>query len=1360
MILLVLVSVSCVLAQETTTVLTSTSTASTATDNVSTNSTSETTTTPPHPPPEPPNTEKEGRAVSLNSTSAPGLPPLDDVTMDDEDTSCDQCPPPLVRRGTNTDPLCQEKPQADHCCVQLVCAHQAQDKPNGACVYKNETYQKGDTFNDACEAVCSCEEGGFVSCKPRCPAVNNTKSEKCLTLPDTKDPCCTLVLCDVSLDGHDASKPDDSDEPVSLRLVAITPLNSSAVMIELAQPVNSSMAEVETSLDGSIWSPATGKGLLVGELQAGKTYSFRVRMGATLSNVMQATLPASKLTGNMCEYKGKNYTRGEEFHDGCAAYCVCGKSGVECASIDCPTHFGLDVLDPHCLSWETQPADFVPVPPKCCPDTVKCKDNGSCIYMGETFPNWADIPSKLSGCEQRCYCEMGNITCHAACPPVPATPPPTLPCDSKEAILSHQPDDECCLFWMCPPHSGIQLDMRPTKTVMTDDTNHKTINETTTSSTLLLGPFNPNLNTTQPLKNKNYKNQTNNKKDYFPGPFSPQHLEEETRKGPTKQKSETSTKVKSHKENPLVDILAPFNLPPSEIPDVHISESPATNISGHKGKETHVPDSKFEDDLPNTNEGIFTHFPFLSPPLAKPSKYDKSKPGVIPNQVSNPIHQNFNEDQGNEFPGLFQPSKSELYHQSINNTGFTQKTNDNDPKHGLTPPGQENDHEFQYEGEKVPPSILHQNGGHPINPNQVYYIHDQGFPPQQIPHNGQPAPDMFHVQHFQIPYDPNVQPPPPRYNKKKPVDKYHGQNPQRLPQEILTHLHNLAPHLPKGGQIPSNFHPEEIIQYVQPNPQLNAQHPHPPGHFLTPEEVYLYQNPDKLPNGGNIQPQTAQNQNSAPPGRGTIHIHSPNIPTSPSQRVEEILAHLRNRNPNQYQGPFPPPPYQESLLTQHSSHAAVPLGLPNNSTRPGFTNTLPIHGFPQHPGTQDPNEIKVHTLEAIDDSSVRLIFSVPSVLVGLHGRVELRYTSDRKNSDPSTWEQQVLAPPDDLIATPELEFELGNLEPNTTYKIKISIVLRDLQNSPVSDILTVKTLPKTTSATLYPPEIPVDPELRVAELNATWVKLVWRTFNEFELQFIDGVQIRYKEPHAQVFSATPLIHRAVTSYTIEDLKPDTLYQVGIYFIPFPDQTTELRAHENIEITTAIENDPYSFDLVVDVHHVKTSTVELTWSGVPYPEDKYINIFRAIYQSEGEREDFSSFKVAKRDSPPNTLITGLKPNTRYHLWLEAYLTNGKIKKSNVKDFTTKAGVVPASDSLQGKLEATPLVESSDYYGPLVAVSILATLAIAAVIILSLILMRKHGHNKAPITAANHRKATSAAYDNPSYKVEIQQETMDL
>lgn len=40
------------------------------------------------------------------------------------------------------------------------------DKSKG-CVYKNESYQEDELFNDACEAVCLCEKAGHVSCKPR-----------------------------------------------------------------------------------------------------------------------------------------------------------------------------------------------------------------------------------------------------------------------------------------------------------------------------------------------------------------------------------------------------------------------------------------------------------------------------------------------------------------------------------------------------------------------------------------------------------------------------------------------------------------------------------------------------------------------------------------------------------------------------------------------------------------------------------------------------------------------------------------------------------------------------------------------------------------------------------------------------------------------------------------------------------------------------------------------------------------------------------------------------------------------------------------------------------------------------------------
>ncbi|XP_054010514.1 putative epidermal cell surface receptor [Hylaeus anthracinus] len=1220
------------------------------------------------------------------------------------------CSSPYVRanRGIE-DPLCQEKlVNEEPCCAILVCAADSAPEPEETCLFGNKTIMRGQRVEDGCSRVCICEAGGNLKCQPRCPPNETTsvtnQHDRCVILTDPRDSCCTITLCDVTLGDHEIRPETSADLAVNLTDAKV--LNSTAIKLKLSTK-NPQDVTVEISDKNHVWrQQKPDKEGIVSNLEPARTYYVRVIEGSRTGPALQVFLPAEVIKTNIsdkmtdkgsCSYRGKTYKMGAEWYDECISFCVCNDAGkAECVTIECPTDFGLDVLDPHCLDWETVPPNFVPKPPRCCPQEVRCRNNGSCVYEGNTYDNWSELPSNVTGCEKRCYCEMGNVSCQAACPPVPALPPATLPCPPYQATLAHLPGDDCCTEWSCS---------RSTSQV-----------PGTSATPAFPGPLATDTFDRRPIDDT--ERPTNH-----PGSV-----------GPSQEPDSATSSLREDTKNVTATTDATHGL-------YHYPMDPGHPTIPYNGP--YSPD--YKPTHPSV-EDVFHLGPEKPPVKEKPKlKLDAKKPVET-------LVKTYKDDY---FPGPLAPDKF------LEKTTSTPENRVPSPVSNLSP--QKIAHATDH------PQFVPLN--HPLGfafaPVNGQSISQAGVNPAVGPPYRGPVIDQDTL-------DPNVI--VPTSPKKKTSDAFHGEkskpaaglparpkqtqrDPQKeiLPDELY-HLINLQHpgliHLDHG---PPEGHPGlyDIHQQISGQKQ-SGNNQIQPGYFGGPTAN------SKKPSKPHVYAQKNEN------GQTTYHVHTPDIPNTP-QQIEELLAHISQHDPNP--GPFQHYPGQPAILHNEPSgpQATLPLHIdahiphsglahlnhplaaqtPNQSgldhnVPPGFPLPGAIPGFPV---ASPSDEVIVQILEALDENTVRLVFVVPQVLVGLHGRVELRYTNDKTNFDVSTWKVKVFAPPNDLIATPQLEFELGNLKPSTEYKVKITVKLKDLANSPTSKIYSVRTLEKRAEVTTLPPQIPIDAELHATETNSSWIIVMWKMFTEYELQFIDGVQLRYKEQDDKVYSITPLIHRAVREYMIENLKPSTTYEIGIQFVPLPGQLTELVSDKTIRVTTSMEPDTYSFPVNVEIKMIKSTEVEVAWSGVPYPEDKYVNIYRAIYQSDSGKEDTSTFKIAKRDSPARTVIGDLKPGTRYRLWLEVYLTNGRIKKSNVQDFVTKPGILlPATVSQQaGKLASVPLHEG-DYYGPLVVVAIVASLAILSTLILLMMLMKRRTSSKADISP---RKTTSA-YDNPSYK----------
>ena len=401
-----------------------------------------------------------------------------------------------------------------------------------------------------------------------------------------------------------------------------------------------------------------------------------------------------------------------------------------------------------------------------------------------------------------------------------------------------------------------------------------------------------------------------------------------------------------------------------------------------------------------------------------------------------------------------------------------------------------------------------------------------------------------------------------------------------------------------------------------------------------------------------------------------------------------------------------------------------------------------------------------------NDSCVTVEFEQPECVAGLEGwyRVNLSPLVGAHHN-PDGWPARRLNTSTGHLPTEQVLFgesqlssvQLCSLEPGSHYLLRPSIVLEDHQDLPiVGDIVSVKT-PITVSTTPQPLVVYVDMELEAVMVGTDSAKITWRHFDvETEKPHIDGVQLRSiilkgDIPDSVVPVTSPFIHRDTNYYLLEALIPDTKYEIEVDLIPVPGSGKEIYSGKRLTFTTKKLVDLYNFSPELEVVNVSRDSVEVAWTGVPSPDQKYVNIYRVIYHSinsDREVRESSVFKISNIDSPKRITVTRLDSELDYQIWLEAYLTNGKIIKSNVQEFRTLPRDPSAQPAKTGQTE-------NNYYQSMVAAAIVAAVALFALFIILYFYLKRHTTYTAtitkerPVNNGNNSNSTSA-YDNPAFK----------
>ncbi|XP_052756461.1 putative epidermal cell surface receptor isoform X3 [Galleria mellonella] len=1257
-----------------------------------------------------------------------------------------KCKHPYIRRGRRlNDPLCFESP-VDDCCSIIACATgNGEPKPTRleVCRYGNDTYPVGSKWNIGCEQSCICERNSIVTCKPRCNPI--PPSDKCINVQDPKDACCEVQVCDVSQDVHEeidnitssttassyhiAKGSEESEENIvksTMRPLVLTEpigsvkvLQNNTVQVNLMHMNNSedpihlllssdggkSFKDVELKYSNLILNLEGGKDYILKTKETGTKFNFTITATDSVANEVP-TEDVSNATKIGCYQDGHFYAVGEEFHIGCTELCECtGDDERECAALVCPSHVGLELMSRGCVRWDKSPPAQ---PPNCCPRTARCLSNGTCNYNGVLVPNWNEVPLSLTGCELRCFCENGEVDCQEACSPLPPVPPPNFRCPPM-----HRPapvnisDDDCCKHWGCVPNAGF--------------TNGSYYDMSTTGGSSVnyvtpVAPLSPMTTSVLPQP-QDATDPIDFYKHLSPVKSFPKIIK--TTSPIFNDIPKYSIESAKHGDNITVftldDLESPFKI---IHPDTSLTSSNSHWEMQHQEivKPSTMDTFKLHSDMQPTRQ-----------------LYRNHKPNFILSDVK--MHDIIKE------PVNKQPLPIESY---ITPNGVVDKT-DHGPINNL--PSQTFGNYFSPAYEFPPPSAKVQN---------IAYI-SSTIPPKKVKFYFEPV-IQNQTSRYLLSKDLADSPTYNKENQEHPFYNMRGKHitilrskdfktaiPPNNVNDINLWGQDTKTHL--LSKVPNPY--ETVLLRAVPNtkievsPTLNGKGPH------NSDKAYTALDLEHLLNQMEVESEVNRNLGRSA-DKNKNAVASGNIMPSdfPSQSSRPFLPTVR---PEIH---FP----QEDIpdYGQNNIHHPSIDGLPG----------LPP-GLPIPPAYGDDNKkLVVLSMQADSPTSVKMLFGLPPVLVGLRGSVDLRYT-DQADDDISHWYSQVFAPTDEVLTTPRLEFSLNGLKPSTTYKIRGKLFLHNLPVEPESEIRVVRTLDLPTIASVEEKRREIDSQLTVMEVNDTSAHMSWRHFTEEELQFIDGIQIRYRPVGTPIYSMTELLHHSRSTAELHDLRPGSQYEASLVLVPPPRALTELHDPGIVEFTTLPYVDPYNWTVTIEARAVGSEAAELTWRGVPSPAERWVRVYRAAHAcgTPSPRKEHDAFRLAARDLPPSVTLTGLEPNAKCRVWLELFLTNGKVKTSNVLEINTKS--LDSPEPVDNEIEAAGVSGSrsgprGDYYGALVVVGVVAALGALTSLLLLLVVVRRHRPRSVAITPlpTAPRESSLPPYDNPAYKLELQQETMDL